>query len=54
MNVSEPFIRRPVATTLLAVALFLAGLAGYSQLPVAPLPRVVAPARISSLACGPT
>jgi len=40
MNVSEPFIRRPVATTLLALAIFLAGAAGYTQLPVAPLPRV--------------
>jgi len=40
MNVSAPFIRRPVATTLLAVAVVLAGGAGYTQLPVAPLPRV--------------
>ena len=40
MNVSGPFIRRPIATTLLSMALLLAGLAGYSQLPVAPLPRV--------------
>ena len=40
MNISEPFIRRPVATTLLSAALLLAGAVGYSQLPVAPLPRV--------------
>ncbi len=40
MSVSEPFIRRPVATSLLAVALLLAGAVGYTQLPVAPLPRV--------------
>ncbi len=40
MNVSAPFIRRPVATTLLAVAVVLAGGAAYTQLPVAPLPRV--------------
>jgi hydrophobe/amphiphile efflux-1 (HAE1) family protein len=40
MNISRPFIRRPVATTLLATALLLAGAAGYTQLPVAPLPRV--------------
>src|SRR4051812_43776919 len=40
MNISAPFIRRPVATTLLAIALFLAGAAGYGQLPIAPLPRV--------------
>jgi hydrophobe/amphiphile efflux-1 (HAE1) family protein len=43
MNVSQPFIRRPVATTLLAAALLLAGTAGYTQLPVAPLPRVDMP-----------
>jgi hydrophobe/amphiphile efflux-1 (HAE1) family protein len=40
MNVSSPFIRRPIATTLLAAALLGAGAAGFSQLPVAPLPRV--------------
>ncbi|MFO0575384.1 MAG: multidrug efflux RND transporter permease subunit [Polyangia bacterium] len=40
MNVSAPFIRRPVATSLLAAALLLSGLVGYTQLPVAPLPRV--------------
>src|SRR3954465_2829787 len=40
MNISGPFIRRPVATTLLAVAVVLAGGAAYTQLPVAPLPRV--------------
>jgi hydrophobic/amphiphilic exporter-1 (mainly G- bacteria), HAE1 family len=40
MNVSGPFIRRPVATTLLAIAVVLAGSAAYTQLPVAPLPRV--------------
>jgi multidrug efflux pump subunit AcrB len=39
-SISEPFIRRPVATSLLAAALFLAGAAAYTQLPVAPLPRV--------------
>ncbi|HEX9603934.1 MAG TPA: multidrug efflux RND transporter permease subunit [Myxococcales bacterium] len=40
MNVSAPFIRRPVATSLLAAAILLAGAAAYTQLPVAPLPRV--------------
>ena len=40
MSVSKPFIRRPVATTLLTVAIGLAGLAGYRLLPVAPLPEV--------------
>ncbi len=43
MNVSEPFIRRPVATTLLAVAILLAGGAGYFLLPVAPLPAFDSP-----------
>jgi hydrophobe/amphiphile efflux-1 (HAE1) family protein len=40
MSISEPFIRRPIATTLLAAALLLAGAAAYVNLPVAPLPRV--------------
>jgi hydrophobe/amphiphile efflux-1 (HAE1) family protein len=40
MNVSAPFIQRPVATSLLAAAVLLAGAAAYTQLPVAPLPRV--------------
>jgi multidrug efflux pump len=37
---SEPFIRRPVATSLLTAALFLAGVLGFRHLPVAPLPQV--------------
>ena len=40
MNVSEPFIRRPVATTLLMVGLTLAGLLGYELLAVSALPQV--------------
>ncbi len=40
MNLSEPFIRRPVATTLLTVAVALAGAVAYEVLPVAPLPEV--------------
>ncbi len=40
MSISEPFIRRPVATTLLMVGVALAGVAGYGQLPVAALPQV--------------
>ena len=40
MNLSEPFIRRPVATTLLTVGLALAGGIAYFKLPVAPLPQV--------------
>ena len=37
---SEVFIRRPVATTLLTIGIIFAGLLGYSQLPVSPLPQV--------------
>jgi hydrophobe/amphiphile efflux-1 (HAE1) family protein len=40
VNISAPFINRPVATSLLAAALMLAGVLAYTQLPVAPLPRV--------------
>ena len=40
MNISRPFILRPVATTLLTVALLLGGLFAYAKLPVAPLPQV--------------
>ncbi|HRY03727.1 MAG TPA: efflux RND transporter permease subunit, partial [Beijerinckiaceae bacterium] len=40
MNVSAPFIARPVATSLLGIAVLLAGLLGYSRLPVSPLPQV--------------
>ncbi len=40
MGISEPFIRRPVATTLLTIALALAGIVAYRQLPVSPLPQV--------------
>jgi len=43
MNISEPFIRRPVATTLLSMALLLAGAVAYRLLPVAPLPQVEFP-----------
>ncbi len=42
-SVSEVFIRRPVATTLLSAALLLAGLLAYRTLPVAPLPQVEFP-----------
>jgi len=40
MHLSAPFIRRPVATSLLSLALLLAGSAAYSLLPVASLPDV--------------
>ena len=40
MNLSAPFILRPVATTLLTLGLILAGLVAFRLLPVAPLPQV--------------
>src|ERR1700676_3296101 len=40
MNISEPFIRRPIATTLLTVAIALAGAIAFRLLPVSPLPQV--------------
>jgi multidrug efflux pump len=40
MNISEPFVKRPVATTLLTIGLTLAGVVAFRLLPVAPLPQV--------------
>ena len=40
MSISAPFIRRPVATTLLTVAIAIAGAIAFQVLPVAPLPQV--------------
>jgi len=40
MNFSEPFIRRPIATTLIMVAIALAGAVAFRLLPVSPLPQV--------------
>jgi multidrug efflux pump len=40
MNISAPFIHRPVATTLLTCAIALAGLVAFAFLPVSPLPQV--------------
>ncbi len=40
MNLSEPFIKRPVATTLLSLGLLLAGAIAFRLLPIAPLPQV--------------
>jgi multidrug efflux pump len=43
VNLSAPFIERPVATALLAVAIFLSGALAYYHLPVAPLPNITFP-----------
>jgi multidrug efflux pump len=40
MNICEPFIRRPIATTLLTAAIALAGGVAFRLLPVSPLPQV--------------
>ncbi len=43
MNISAPFIKRPVGTTLMTLALLLAGGLAFRYLPVAPLPQVEFP-----------
>ena len=43
MSISEPFIRRPIATTLLTLAIALAGTLAFNLLPVASLPQVDSP-----------
>src|ERR1700734_1132298 len=43
MNISAPFIKRPVATSLLTAALFMSGALAYRLLPVAPLPEAEYP-----------
>ena len=44
MNLSEPFVRRPVATVLLTIGIALAGVGAFFVLPVSPLPQVDFPA----------
>ncbi len=43
MNISAPFIARPVATTLITIGIALAGVLGFLLLPIAPLPQVDIP-----------
>ncbi|HTJ88911.1 MAG TPA: efflux RND transporter permease subunit [Acidocella sp.] len=43
MSISTPFIRRPIATSLVAAAIFFIGVVAYPFLPVAPLPNVTFP-----------
>ena len=40
MNISAPFIARPVATTLITLGVALAGVLAFQLLPIAPLPQV--------------
>ncbi len=44
MNLSSPFVKRPIATVLLTIGVALAGVAGFFTLPVSPLPQVDYPA----------
>jgi multidrug efflux pump len=48
MSLSAPFVRRPVATTLLTIGVALAGLTAYFRLPVSPLPQVDFPTIVVS------
>jgi multidrug efflux pump len=52
MNISAPFIRRPIGTTLLTAAVALAGGTAYFFLPVSPLPQVEFPTSRSGGASG--
>ncbi|HKO46765.1 MAG TPA: multidrug efflux RND transporter permease subunit [Polyangiaceae bacterium] len=48
MNISEPFVRRPVATTLLVIGILIAGLVAFRALPVSALPQVDYPTIVVS------
>src|SRR5580698_3788138 len=43
MSISQPFVRRPIATSLLMAGILLIGLVAFPLLPVAPLPQVEFP-----------
>ncbi len=51
MNMSAPFIARPIATTLLTVGIALAGIFAFFRLPVSPLPQVDFPTISVQAAC---
>ena len=40
MNLSAPFLRRPIGTALLTLGIALAGAAAFLKMPVAPLPQI--------------
>ena len=49
MNLAHPFVRRPVASCMIAAALVLVGLLAYALLPISPLPQVDFPSiRVSA------
>lgn len=43
MNLSQPFVRRPIGTVLLTIGIALAGIAGFFALPISPLPQIDLP-----------
>src|SRR5208337_5526556 len=43
MNISAPFIKRPIGTSLLTLALLISGVLAFTRLPVAPIPQVEFP-----------
>ena len=52
MNISEGFIKRPIATSLLMAAIALFGLVAYQQLPVSDLPNVDFPTLLVTAVAG--
>jgi multidrug efflux pump len=48
VSISEPFVRRPVATTLLVIGIFIAGIVAFRALPVSALPQVDYPTIVVS------
>ena len=48
MNLSAPFVRRPIGTTLLTIGIALAGIFAFFKLPVSPLPQVDFPTIVVS------
>jgi len=53
MNLSAPFVSRPVATTLLSLGLVVAGSIAFFKLPVSPLPDVASPADVAATVASP-
>ena len=49
MSISEPFIRRPIATSLMMLGVLVFGIGAYALLPVAALPRVDFPTIVVSV-----
>ena len=56
MRISEPFIRRPIATSLMMLGVLVFGIGAYGLLPVAALPKVDLRSVVTAAAppCGPS